>query len=127
MDLEQRIRRDRDVLARLGITVDERVDERFALRMDVAADMLNAGGVCHGGLLYALADTAGAYALADAGVSPVTVDANITYLQAARLNDEVAATAEVVRTGRRFGHCEVRLALADGSLVAIYRASCANI
>ena len=127
MDLQQRIVHDGRVLARLGITVDESSEDGVGLRLTVARDMVNAGGVCHGGLLFALADTACAYALAEAGVSPVTVDANITYLRAAKLDATVIATAEVTRAGRRMGHCDVSLSLADGSLLARYRGTCANL
>jgi len=127
VELDERIARDRGVLERLGISVIEADGERLDLRMKVSADMLNAGGVCHGGLLFGLADTACAYALAAAGVSPITVDASITYLRGARLADEVLARAEVRRAGRRIGHCEVELVLADGTLLALFRASCANV
>ena len=126
MDLQERIGRDQATLNRLGILVDGVADRAPLLRMPVAADMLNAGEVCHGGLLFALADTAAAYALAEAGVTPLTVDAGITYLRGVRLNDEVSARAEVVRAGRKIGHCEVRLMLGDGTLAAVYRATCAN-
>ncbi len=89
--------------------------------------MLNAGGVCHGGLLFALADSACAYAVAEAGISPATVDANIAYLRGAKLGDEIVATAAVLQAGRRFGHCEVKLTRTDGDLIALFRATCANL
>jgi phenylacetic acid degradation protein PaaD len=126
VDLKERLERDRGVLTRLGIDAAKTETGGVELRLRVTADMLNAGQACHGGLLFALADTACAYALAEAGVSPVTVDANMTFLRAAKLHDEVVAAAEVAHAGRRFGHCEVQL-VAAGQVVALYRASCANV
>lgn len=127
MDSKERIGRDHAVHSRLGIQVDPAAEGGPKLHMKVTADMLNAGGVCHGGLLFALADSACAYALADAGVSPATVDASITYLRAAKLDDEIVATTAVMRAGRRIGHCEVKLTLADGNVIALFRATCANL
>jgi acyl-CoA thioesterase len=127
VDLQERIARDSGVLARLGITVAGQSEDGIGLRMLVSADMLNAGGVCHGGFLFALADTACAYAVAEAGVTPITVDASMTYLRGAQLNAEVVAVARVTRAGRRLGHCDVSLALADGTEVALYRGTCANV
>ena len=127
MELTERIARDHGVLARLGIQVDISNDTDPSLRLEVAADMLNASGVCHGGLLFALADTACAYAMANASVTPITVDANITYMRGAKMDERVEATADVLREGRKLGHCEVTLALADGTVIARYRATSLNL
>jgi acyl-CoA thioesterase len=114
LELQDRIARDGRVLERLNISVDGSGSAGVRLKMKVAEDMVNAGGYCHGGMLFALADTACAYALAEAGSGPVTLDAGITYLRPATAGDLVAAVPEVVRAGRRIGHCEVRLTREDG-------------
>lgn len=126
LEIQDRIARDGGVLERLNIRVDQSGSKGVRLRMTVADDMVNAGGYCHGGMLFALADTACAYALAEAGSGPVTMDAGITYLRPASAGDTVAAETEVVRAGRRVGHCEVRLSREDGTLLAIYRGTCSN-
>jgi acyl-CoA thioesterase len=126
LDIQDRIDRDRGVLERLNISVDLSANAGVRLEMKVAEDMVNAGGYCHGGLLFALADTACAYALAEAGLAPVTLDAGITYLRPATAGERIAAETEVVRAGRRIGHCEVRLTREDGTLLAIYRGTCSN-
>ncbi len=127
MEIDDRIARDGPVLERLNIRVVRSASGAVRLEMEVADDMVNAGGYCHGGLLFALADTACAYALAEAGSGPVTVDAGITYLLPARTGDLVAAEPEIVRAGRRVGHCEVRLTGLDGVLLATYRGTCSNV
>ncbi len=114
------------MLERFNIRVDHEGPAGVRLTMPVADDMVNAGGYCHGGMLFALADTACAYALAETGSAPVTLDAGITYLRPATAGDLVTAEAEVVRAGRRIGHCEVRLLGEDGLLLAIYRGTCSN-
>ena len=89
---------------------------------------MNAGGLCHGGFLFALADTALAYTLGAAGMVPATVDASITYLRPALLNDVVSAQIEPLRIGRTQGVVEVRLVRqADSVLLAVFRGTCANL
>ena len=127
MDIQDRIERDGGVLERLNISVDQSGVAGIRLEMQVAEDMVNAGGYCHGGLLFALADTACAYALAESGSAPATLDAGITYLRPATAGDRVFAETEVVRAGRRIGHCEVRLTREDGTRLAIYRGTGSNV
>ena len=127
MKLEERLAADAPVLERLGIRVGVRDADTLLLHLNVVDNMLNAGGFCHGGLLFALADTACAYALAEKGLTPATVDAGISYLQPALCGDRVTAAASVVKAGRLIGHCEVRLTRGDGRLLATFRASVANV
>jgi len=54
---------ERDIAARhMGITLERIAPGAANLAMAVRADMLNGHGICHGGYIYALADTAFAYA-----------------------------------------------------------------
>ena len=54
---------ERDVAAQnLGMTIDEVRPGYARLRMRVRPEMLNGHDMCHGGLIFALADTAFAYA-----------------------------------------------------------------
>ncbi|HSO36382.1 MAG TPA: hotdog fold thioesterase [Labilithrix sp.] len=76
----------------------------------------------HGGVLSALADTAGGAAvwtgLADAHARVSTIDLRIDYLRPARLVT-VVAEATVVRLGNRVGVADVRLYNADAPDVTI--------
>lgn len=136
MTPEERIEGDRAVLTLLGIDVDSQrlqagsvfgPDEDFYLSLSVTDVMVNAKGVCHGGILFAFADTVAAYALGDAGLAPVTVDANITYLRPALSGERIDARMRVLKTGRRNGVCSVSLVNAVRQTLAEYRATCANL
>ncbi len=62
---------------------------------------VNGHGVCHGGYLFLLADTAMAYACNSYGVSALASGADIAFLRPAALGDELVATAvERARSGR---------------------------
>ena len=93
--------------AALGIELVEADDNRAVARLRVRPDMVNGHAIAHGGIVFALADTAFACACNSAGpnaFAPPTVaaSAEITFVSAARLGDELLAEA-VLRTryGRR--------------------------
>jgi acyl-CoA thioesterase len=87
--------------AALGIELMAHRPGWAQLRMVVRPDMLNGHDLAHGGLIFALADTA--FACACNGWGPVTVaaGADITFLLPARDGDVLEAEASVrVRRGR---------------------------
>lgn len=87
--------------AALGIELMAHRPGWAQLRMVVRPDMLNGHDLAHGGLIFALADTA--FACACNGWGPVTVaaGADITFLLPARAGDVLEAEASVrVRRGR---------------------------
>jgi acyl-CoA thioesterase len=84
----------------LGIELVEADGAGAVARMSVRADMVNGHDIAHGGMLFALADTAFACACNSAGPTAVAASAEITFIQPARLGDELVAAA-VLRT--RFG------------------------
>ena len=69
--------------------------------MTVRPDMVNGHGICHGGYLFLLADTAFAFACNTHGPPVVAAGADVTFLAPAREGDQLVATAvERVRAGR---------------------------
>jgi acyl-CoA thioesterase len=77
----------------LGIQVLEVSLGVARLAMTVRDEMLNGHGVCHGGFLFALADTAFAYACNSAGVPMVAAGANIEFLAPAAAGERLIAIA----------------------------------
>jgi acyl-CoA thioesterase len=69
--------------------------------MRVRADMVNGHGMCHGGIIASLADTAFALACNSHGAVTVAAGFEIELLEAGRLGDHLIATAtERIRRGR---------------------------
>lgn len=120
-NLAKLIEADQAPLERLGITFVSAEPEIVILAMTVEACMTNTHGNCHGGFLFALADTAFAYVLADESRPPATLQASISFTSAARLGETVKATASISRSGRRAGFAEVRLNGADDRLIAHFQ------
>ena len=88
--------------------------------MRVREDMLNGHGTCHGGIVFALADTAFAVACNSHGAVAVASGCSIEFVAPARAGDELTAVAvERARTGRT-GLYDVEV-MRDGEAVASFR------
>ena len=85
---------------RLGIELVDQGEGRAVTRMTVRQDMVNGHAMAHGGLIFALADTAFACACNSFGPVTVAASAEIVFVTPARAGDVLVAEA-VLRT--RFG------------------------
>ena len=89
--------------------------------MRVEDEHLNGFGICHGGFLYALADTAFAFACNAYNELSVAASGQIEYLKPVSQGEALTATAvEDGRNGRQ-GFYTVRVVNSDGELVALFR------
>jgi len=113
---------ERDIAAReMGITVDK-VREGFSmLSMEVRPEMLNGHGVCHGGFIFALADTAFAYACNSRDSVNLAQSCSIEFISPARAGERLAATARQHFQANRTGLYDVTVRRADGEVVAEFR------
>jgi len=85
----------------LGITLVAVEAGRATVTMTVRPDMINGLGVCHGGLIFTLADSAMAFASNAANERSLAVHADIDWLNPARPGAVLTAQAEErTRRGR---------------------------
>ena len=105
----------------LGMKVEIRKVGSATARMTVREDMVNGFDVCHGGLLFALADTAFAFACNAYDCKTVAASGDIEFLRPARLGDELRAIASEEHRGRRTGYYKVRIDNQNGELVALFQ------
>ncbi|MDR3539183.1 MAG: hydroxyphenylacetyl-CoA thioesterase PaaI [Acetobacteraceae bacterium] len=100
---------------------------RAVLSMRVRDDMVNGHGICHGGFIFTLADSAFAFACNSYNERSVAQHNSITYVRPGQLGEMLTATAEErVRSGRS-GLYDVRVTGADGTVVAEFRGQCRTI
>lgn len=105
----------------LGMRIED-VKPGFArLRMTVRGDMANGHGTCHGGIVFALADSA--FAVASNTYNAVTVAAagSIDFLAPARVNDELTAVARELWRSKRTGIYEIAIRNQRGEPIALFR------
>jgi acyl-CoA thioesterase len=77
----------------LGMELVEAADGHAVVRMTVRDDMVNGHGMCHGGLVAALADSAFAVACNSRGVPTVAAGFDVSLLRPARVGEVLVATA----------------------------------
>ena len=118
----------RDLAAQaLGIEILDVAPGAVRVAMVVRSDMLNGHGTCHGGMLFALADTAFAFACNSYGEAMVAAGASIEFLAAAARGERLIATASETSRSARHGIYDVAVARPSGEPVAHFRGRCARL
>ena len=110
----------------LGMALEQVRPGYARLRMAVRADMLNGHGSCHGGMVFALADSAFAFACNSHDVVTVASGCSIEFLAPAQEGDELVAEAEERFREGRNGVYDVNVRRGDGSLIATFRGRSAS-
>lgn len=97
----------------------EDVREDYArVSMVVRPDMLNGHGFAHGGMIFALADSAFAYVCNGANHASMAAQASIIFLDKVREGETLVAEAEEVAREGRAGVTRVAIRAGDGRKVA---------
>ncbi|MEV5413104.1 hydroxyphenylacetyl-CoA thioesterase PaaI [Thermopolyspora sp. NPDC052614] len=106
----------------LGMKLLDIAPGRARVTMTVRPDMVNGHGLCHGGLIATLADSAFALACNSHGPAAVAAGFQIDFLRPARLGDVLVADAEERALRGRSGIYDVTVRrAADGEVVAEFR------
>jgi acyl-CoA thioesterase len=101
-----------------GLSLEEVREDYARVSMVVRADMLNGHGFAHGGMIFALADSAFAYVCNGANHASVAAQASIVFLDKVAEGETLIAEAtEVAREGRA-GVTRVAVRAGDGRTVA---------
>jgi acyl-CoA thioesterase len=91
------------------------------LRMKVRSDMVNGHHICHGGLIFTLADSAFAYACNSYNLNTVASGCSIDFLAPGREGDVLEASAVERSSAGRTGVYDVEVKVVGGSTVALFR------
>jgi acyl-CoA thioesterase len=89
--------------------------------MQVRDDMTNGHGVCHGGIVFALADSAFAFSCNSYNEATVAAAASIDFLAPAHAGDELTAEAVELWRTRRNGIYEITVTNQRAERVALFR------
>ena len=111
----------RDVASkRIGITIAE-VREGYArLNLPIKPEMLNGHGICHGGFIFTLADTAFACACNTRNDANLAQKCSIEYKRPVKAGDRLTATAEHLSQDGRYGVYQVTVTEQDDNLIALF-------
>lgn len=101
----------------MGIEVLSLEPGRVQVRMTVRQEMLNGFGITHGGMIFAFADTAFALVCndpdGDGATSTVATGAEINFLRATHLGEDLVATATLRTRQGRTGIYDIQVTSRD--------------
>jgi LAO/AO transport system kinase len=110
-----------DPLARLlGMHCTDAGPGRAEVRLTIADTHRSFNGSCHGGVVFALADTAFGLASNSHGALAAGIDAHITYQHATQVGDTLIARAAEVSRSRRLAVYRVDVVRGDGQAVSSF-------
>ena len=89
--------------------------------MKVRQDMVNGHGICHGGFIFALADTNFAYACNSFNHKAVAAGVDINFVAPAHLGDTLTAVGSARHQGGRSGIYDIEVTNQVGKTIAIFR------
>ena len=112
--------RDRAAQA-LGMKIVRVQPGKALLTMAVRTDMVNGHHICHGGMIFTLADTAFAYACNSYNKNTVASACHIDFLAPAKEGDLLEAEAVEQSASGRTGVYDITVRVAGGKTVALFR------
>jgi acyl-CoA thioesterase len=105
----------------LGIRIDAITAGHATLSMTVTDVMVNGHGLCHGGYIFTLADTAFAYACNSHGQRTVAQHAEITFVAPGRRGMQLTAIAAERHRAGRSGIYDISVRDETGETIAEFR------
>ncbi len=116
------VKEDRGILDTFKMTLVKAWQGECEISAAVPAALVNAAGFAHGGMAYALMDTACAYALGSLEVRGVTISGNVNYVRGAKAGTVMRATVAIASRTRRVAtfRCELFVEEEDGQKLAAH-------
>lgn len=105
----------------LGIRIESVAPGKASLLMDIRQEMLNGHNICHGGMIFTLADTAFAYACNAYNQTTVASACGIDFLAPARKGETLRAIASERSLAGRTGVYDITVETLEGRQVALFR------
>jgi acyl-CoA thioesterase len=104
----------------LGMKIVDIGPGRATLTMTVQPHMVNGQRIAHGGFIFALADSAFAFACNSHNEKSVAAQGDITFIKPGKLGDILTATAREISRSGRSGIYDVRVTVGD-EVIAEFR------
>jgi acyl-CoA thioesterase len=105
----------------LGMELLEVGPGRARVAMTVTATMVNGHGICHGGFIFTLADSAFAFACNSYGQRVVAHHCSVTFIAPAHLGMRLIAGAAELHRGERSGIYDITVRDETGAVIAEFR------
>ena len=108
----------------LGLEVIGLNDGYAKLQATIRPEMMNGVGSVHGGVTFAMADSAFAFACNSYNNISVALDVHISFTKAGRVGDILTIEAKEVHSSKRTGVYDIKVTNQDNDLVALFKGTC---
>lgn len=105
----------------LGLEIEQLELGKCELSFTIRPEMLNGFGIVHGGVLFAAADSAFAFASNSHGRLSVALDVSISFVKSARVGERLRVCATEQHLGNKTGVYEVKIWNENTKLVVIFK------
>ena len=113
--------RDRASSRLLGMTVESASDGYSRVSLTVSDEMLNGHAICHGGVIFSLADSAFAFASNAGGESVVAAGCDINFVKPVLPGARLTAVCRLRHRRGRSGIYDAEVTDESGDAVAFFR------
>ena len=108
----------------MGIEVLEIREGYSRIQMTVRKEMMNGFGIAHGGISFAFADSAFAFACNSDGKITLALDVSISFPKPAKEGDVLIAEAKELNKTRRTGLYLIEITNQQKELIAVFKGTC---
>ena len=108
----------------LGIEVLEIKEGYSKIKMVVRKEMVNGLGITHGGIAFALADSAFAFACNNRNNFSVALDTAINFIKPVHEGEELIADAKEIHNGKSTGLYHISITNQRDHIVAFFKGTC---
>ncbi len=108
----------------MGVEVIEIKQYYSKIKMQLRHEMMNGFGIAHGGVTFALADSAFAFACNSDGKITVALDVSISFPKAGKEGDVLTAEAKQISKTNKTGLYLIEVKNQNDELVALFKGTC---
>ena len=108
----------------LGIEVLDIADGYSKIKMTVRKEMINGFGIVHGGIAFALSDSAFAFACNNRNILSVALDTSINFMKPVHVGDTLIAETKEMHNGKSTGLYQVTVTNQHEYVVALFKGTC---
>ena len=108
----------------LGIEVLDVAEGYSKITMTVRKEMINGFGIVHGGIAFALSDSAFAFACNNRNVLSVALDTSINFTKPVHVGDILVAEAKELHNGKSTGLYHITVTNQHNHAVALFKGTC---
>ena len=111
----------------LGMSLEDVRPGYARMRMPVRPEFLNGLGICHGGLMFTLADSTFAFACNSYNIPAVASGCAIEFLKPVKGGDVLVAEGQEQTLSGRHGVYDIKVTNSSGEIVAMFRGKSAQL